>query len=923
MVEKKVQSQFKRWVRRRLRFGTILWLAMPGLLSLAQQPGAPAHAAVSASSDAEQAFAPQIAAMPPEDALKLIASADAVRITEGLSNALKQIAEKASMQDPQHSLDVERECEAVAKRAGQATLAADARLRIALRMVDLGDASGSIAVYDQAKTMYLAAQAPPKTLVGVYLNRAIANLHTGDLQAAVDDDNEALRISRQIGDDISAARAENGLGNALREKGSFTESEAAYMESLRLARAKGERLGEAFALNNLSVLHSIEEDYPTAVKFCEQSLEIKRQVGSKANIAKSLANLANYYNVLGRPEDATRALTEALQIAREINSKSLIAGTTAQMGIIQLDQHHTEAGLKLLLESLGPSSELEDKESFALTIRKIAEASFDLKLYPQALKYALQAAEITRKEGMLDQMSDADLVVGTTYLQLGQLKEARAALEESVSAIEQLRNNISGGASARQQFMQHRSEPYRMLSIVAGMEGDWPIALDSSERCKGRILLDVYTGNGLSASASLTDAERAEESRLRGNFLTLDMQFDRQSSMPRFDPIKKNELDASLHKAKAEMNGYREQLYARHPELRLRRADFIDLSLKDMQKLVPDKSTALLEYELSPNGNYLFVVTRGPKEDAEIHGYKLAVADEDLIRHVHRYHNQLASRDPEFAAEARWLFAALLKPAGAQLSGLASIVIVPDGVLWDLPFQALQRADGSYLVEKTAIDYVPSLAVLHALKSIAPRTRAARTLLAMGNPGGETPEQADETLAVGKLYAAGNVTTFVGKAATLAQFRQSSSSFDVVHLAAHGIYDDREPMASHMLLASAPGQAQAGWLRAREIQAMQLHAELVVLSGCETGKGAFEDGEGLVGMSWATLAAGAHGALASAWRVEANSTTEMMLAFHLNMLRGVNKAEALRRAELKVLRDKNTSHPFYWAAFVLMGDGTS
>jgi len=125
-----------------------------------------------------------------------------------------------------------------------------------------------------------------------------------------------------------------------------------------------------------------------------------------------------------------------------------------------------------------------------------------------------------------------------------------------------------------------------------------------------------------------------------------------------------------------------------------------------------------------------------------------------------------------------------------------------------------------------------------------------------------------------------------------------------------------------MLLAAAGTDQQAGWLRAREIQSMQLHAELVVLSGCETGKGSFEEGEGLVGMSWAALAAGAQGSLASAWRVEASSTTEIMLAFHRNMLHGIDKAEALRRAQLNLIGTGRYRHPFYWAAFELIGDGT-
>ena len=123
-----------------------------------------------------------------------------------------------------------------------------------------------------------------------------------------------------------------------------------------------------------------------------------------------------------------------------------------------------------------------------------------------------------------------------------------------------------------------------------------------------------------------------------------------------------------------------------------------------------------------------------------------------------------------------------------------------------------------------------------------------------------------------------------------------------------------------MILASASDTPQAGWLRAREIQSMQLHAELVVLSGCETGQGAFEEGEGMLGMSWAVLAAGARGSLASAWRVEASSTTQMMIGFHQQILHGVNKAEALRRSEINLIHSEKYKHPFYWAGFVFVGD---
>jgi len=895
----------------------------PATPPAAAPPTAPATPPAPQFSEAEMGFAKQLVAMRQQDALQAIEEADAARITEGLFRAVRQIGFKQAEEDPHTARSIFMEAEAIATRAKLPILAADSHANLARQISLDGDPYEAITVYNQALAMYQAANAPPKNRANAILNRAMSYLDMGDFQSTIDDDNEGMRLSRQIGDEVAVARAENGMGNALRDLGRFSEAEAAFTDALRIARANNQRLGEAFVLNNMSMLHETEGDYPTAIKFCEQSLAIKREVGTKFNIATSLINLANYYDLDKRDKDAQRMLMEAAQIGREIKMKSITAKATAEMGVIELEHHHPAAALKLLQEGRYIGADVEDKEGLAETVRIMAEANFDLKNYAESLRHAKYAADFCRRWGMAEQLFNADYVEGRAYLALKQLKEARAALEESIATIERMRDNVSGGAAARQRFMEKRTEPYRLLALVASMQKDWPVALNSSERGKGRILLDVFTGNGLTVDAALSDDERAEEARMRSRFVALDMQADRQASMPEVDPSQRIALDESVNKARAELAAYRQQLYVHHPELRIRRADFTPLSLKDMQALIPDRTTVLLEYELTESGNYLYAVTRGEGETAAIHGYKLAVTANDLDKRVRQYHDQLASRDPEFGVNARWLYDALIAPAQAQLRNAKTLVVVPDGVLWQAPFQTLQRPDGHYLLEQAAVDYVPSLAVLQALKASVPRQHPAFTVLAMGNPGGQTQEQADETLAVSKLYGPKNARTLIGKAATLDEFLKASPGYDVVHIAAHGVFDDHEPMSSHMLLASSSGAPQAGWLRAREIQAMRLEAELVVLSGCETGKGSFEDGEGLVGMSWATLAAGAHGSLASAWRVEASSTTELMIAFHRNMLHGLSKAESLRMAELQVMHSDKYAHPFYWAAFVLMGDGVA
>jgi len=919
MFKKNPESQPWKITCRRSEFSLILCAALaPCMRAQTAQPATPAPPAYSES---DHSFATQIAALPIDDALKAIAAADAAKMNEGLYRALHEIGAKAKDGDPRREEAIFKEDEAVATRAGLPILAADAHLNQASSKVEEGEVFESIAVFEQALEMYKASNAPLSKAAGVMLSRAIVYLRLGDLQAAIADDKEVKRIGQQLGDEVTVARADNGLGNAYVAEGSYSEAEETFAEALKIARAHGEKLGEAFVLNNLSMLHADENDLPTAVRFCEQSLEIKRKVGSKANLVTSFINLADFYDIEGRDADANRALTEAAQISREINNKQGVAKATAAMGIFKLEHHHPQEALKLLQQGYELGLDSEDLGGQAVDLRKMAEAYFDLKDYPNALEFSQKAVTIDQSAGLLDQLSDDDFVKGRTFFALKQLKESRKALEESISAIEQLRNNVSGGTKGRQTFMAAKSDAYRLLAVVAAMEGEWPIALDSSDRGKGRMLLDLFTGNGLSADASLTDAERANEANLRSRYHSIDMQIDRQASQPGVDPMQRNSLEGRLKEAKINLANFRDQLYARHPDLRLRRADFNTLTTKDLQSLIPDRSTALLEYELTASGDYLFVVTRGAGESAEIYGYKMTGNANDLERHVRHFHEQLASRDPEFGAEARWLYTTLIGPARVHMRNVTTLVIVPDGVLWQVPFQALRQANGRFLVEDAAIDYVPSLAVLSALKSTPQNRHGARTLLAMGNPGGETQEEADEVAALEKLYGHENASIFVGKAATVGQFREKSPNADMVHIAAHGIFDDHEPLSSHMQLAPENSQPRAGWLRASEIQSMQLHAELVVLSGCETGKGSFEDGEGLVGMSWAALAAGAHGSLASSWRVEASSTTEMMLAFHQGILHGTDKAESLRRAEINLIHTGKHTHPFYWAGFVLMGDG--
>jgi CHAT domain-containing protein len=287
------------------------------------------------------------------------------------------------------------------------------------------------------------------------------------------------------------------------------------------------------------------------------------------------------------------------------------------------------------------------------------------------------------------------------------------------------------------------------------------------------------------------------------------------------------------------------------------------------------------------------------------------------------------------------------------LRGKSSLVIAPDDALWALPFQALVAEDNRYVIESSAVSYVPSLTVLREMEAQRGKHRHERqtgrqaetagySLLALGNPaiGKETieratltmrdeklnplPEAEEEVKALGRLYGAARSKIYIGAEAREDRLKAEASQARVLHFATHGILNNASPMYSYLALAQGDSN-EDGLLEAWELMRLDLKADLAVLSACETARGRFGAGEGVIGLSWALFIAGAPATVVSQWKVESASTRDLMLDFHQNLRapssKSATKAEALRQASLKLMKNPQTSHPFYWAGFVLVGDG--
>lgn len=311
-------------------------------------------------------------------------------------------------------------------------------------------------------------------------------------------------------------------------------------------------------------------------------------------------------------------------------------------------------------------------------------------------------------------------------------------------------------------------------------------------------------------------------------------------------------------------------------------------------------------------------------------------------------------RDPRTITELHRLHQVLIEPVADLLPEKqgARVLFVPQGALFLVPFAALENTAGAPLIARYAVSVTPSMQTL-ALTAIRKQmSRTTGPALIVGNPTmpryspgpgqpaldiPDLPGAAEEAKAIGVLLKAAPLT---GAAATKAAVMQQARTARYIHLATHGLLDDFAERAQgsanpHLrkvamlgdadsdgsktpgMLALAPSGSDSGMLTADEIAELTTRAELVVMSACDTGRGAIND-EGVIGLSRAWMAAGAPSVIVSLWAISDDSTRDLMVDFYRRLAAGGGKAEALREAMLAT-RAKYP-HPAHWAAFVLLGE---
>jgi CHAT domain-containing protein len=373
------------------------------------------------------------------------------------------------------------------------------------------------------------------------------------------------------------------------------------------------------------------------------------------------------------------------------------------------------------------------------------------------------------------------------------------------------------------------------------------------------------------------------------------------------------------------------------------------VTLADVERILKPDET-VLEYVLAEPHSYCFVISR-----AAARLVKLPAGRRVIESLATRYRDEIKA-DKSDPAASQQLYSILLAPLAPTLSS-SNLIIIPDGKLNLLPFEALRGPDGLYLVLKATVSYAPSATLLVALRRDA-HPAAPREFLGLGgvqysdrpillaDAGGldalggmvvrgifdlegsdlrNLPDARLEVQDAERQMGGPQSSLLLGDEATKTDFeKQPLGDFKIIHLAVHSTTSPEDSDSAALVLGRDSARKDSGILDAHDIVRFRLHADLVTLSACDTGPGRLEGEEGVHGLSEAFLIAGARSVVASLWQAEDTSTLALMQRFYSHLHQGESEAAALRSAKVDLLKENGIdANPFFWAGFVLQGDGGS
>ena len=832
---------------------------------------------------------------------------------------------------------------------------------------------------------------------------------------------EALKINRQLNNFQEIATTLRNIGDAYCDLVEHDKALAYYQDALDIQKKRNLRYDMTITLTNIGAFYKDLNQYDKALSYYEQSLKISRELDNSAMIATNLNNIGNVYASLGKSDTALSYYQQTLDMEKRLNRPHKTAITLNNIGMEYFRLGRYEQALNYLREALKIEKKLNNPHNIAARLNNIGAVYLRQTKYREAEEVFVERKDIGKRIAKI-RLRHAGLV--EVYLATKRYDEALALLKEippswkegsqfrmeyhtqyglalkgkdnlresasellkAVSIVEEIRHGVSekGGFFTGGGYIS-RLMPHRLLVSVfseRAMAGEMiaeefkPYGKDFAsaafyfaELTKARTLLESMAG----AARKHDETEMPPEIKIKEDSILKQLSEieDNWETAYKKGEAVFNKLLKRKEGLDKELNSLISEIRSKYP----RYAAFKYPKPIPAEELSLKENEVLIEFALTGDKGYVFVIRKGGVN--RIH--RINIHREALEGRVKSFMEPLnAGKPSEFSIKAsKELYEMLLSQAMKDVKDTERLIIVPDGILGLLPFEALITKEGRdykdslYVGDKWTITYSQS-ATAFALTRLLKPSEAKKPLFALGNPvydksdpryiaykkgdsqqiaakdvkqyayrgitvlpKGEReweeviysslPETEDEVREIAKLFGVKPEMpeVLLNISANETNFRNTFlKDYRYIHLATHAdlpgkVQGIKEPF---IILGQVENRREDdGFLTLSEVLELKLDADMVVLSACSTGKGKMMEGEGVANFARAFQHAGAKSVVVSLWEVASEPAVEYMKAFYGHLKAGKSRAEALRlsRKEIKA----KYPNPFYWAVFILHGEG--
>jgi|GEM_PF-860571 len=738
--------------------------------------------------------------------------------------------------------------------------------------------------------------------------------HEGNYGGAVEKLEQAESLFQQIGNRSSLASVLVSEGRIYRADGVPAQALDFYKRALAIDRSIGDRFLEAETLNALAVSEEELGRGKTSLALYESALAVARQTGSPLLVNFLLGNIAGQHLEMHQDAPAARMIEDVL--SRKI-TPYLRAKLYIQLANADVDLGRDQAALKAANRGLQLSESFGDREDdfYGYYWRAQAENK------------------------------------------LGQKNAALADAYSATRVLEAIRQKLVPMDFMKRGFADRSEFLFNFTINLLYEEGHDLRALALSEEARARAFGDLLASRQANPEPAGTKLAAADE-----------LEAQARAVRTRADsPGSTVTLTLRGAKSRVASPADRPRLAPALPSI----ASSKPFSLAQIRAFAAQNRATILSYWVGPKATLIWVVG----QDGEIHCTRVTVSRARLhaivnrlwpspqlqverTRRVPETNERTAGRhrligrggeDLEFSSPTRadWreLYALLIRPVASYLPTAKGslLTIEPQGPLLLLPFAALIDGHGHYLVERYCLDYTPSLSLFPYFARASAREAPPHFLLVADpanpapGPGGTRlpplPGAREEVSSVARMLSASEVTMLAGRDAQAGRVEADFANSTVIHLATHAIVEDASPWDSYLAFGREQHPRTTGRLTVGEIYALKLHANLVFLSACRTAMGKVS-GDGIAGLTRAFIYAGASSVIASLSDVSDETTVRLVPDFYTEWLKGDTKAQALRAAQLRLMRELRAGrvkihtaygtfalpeNPMLWASFVLEG----